>query len=109
MRQLADHNAVAARLHHRRNFLDLSNAANSMAGYWTALLFGNPAVFPLRGDPWLCDPASQRVCRFGRRCRLFGNNPNIASPLSDNRGHNNSGQQDRGPKTFQQFGGFSRA
>ncbi len=58
----------------------------------TAVLFGNPAVFPLRGDPWLCDPASQRVCRFERRC-LYGRYPSIASPTSDNGPHNNSGQQ----------------
>jgi len=54
-------------------------------------LFGNPAVFPLREDPWLCDPASQRVCRFGRRC-LFQSYPSIASPSGDNQPHNNSGQ-----------------
>ena len=58
----------------------------------TAVLFGNPAVFPLRGDPWLCDPASQRVCRFERRAP-YAAYPSIASPMSDNGAHNNSGQQ----------------
>ena len=69
------------------------------ASYGTVILFGNPAVFPLRGDPWLCDPASQRVCRFDRRC-LVGSYPNIASPLSDNGRHNNPGQQTRRPLSY---------
>ncbi len=76
-----------------------------MPGYWTAILFGNPAVFPLRGDPWLCDPASQRVCRFGRTY-LLGGYPSIASPIGDNGRHNNAGQQ-RGsalkPRKFLRF------
>jgi hypothetical protein len=56
-------------------------------------LFGNPAVFPLREDPRLCDPASRRVCHFGS-C-LVGSYPIIASPTGDNPLHNNSGQQHR--------------
>lgn len=74
-----------------------------MADYWTAILFGNPAVFPLRGDPWLCDPASQRVCRFDRRCCLVGSNPIIPSPLSDNGGHRFQVHEHRRPMVFQEF------
>jgi hypothetical protein len=65
---------------------------DSTAGYRTINLFGNPAVFPLRGDPWLCDPASQRVCRFGRTV-LVCEYPITASPIGDNWRHNNPGQQ----------------
>ena len=78
--------ATATRRHHLENSVGYSIAA-SLHGpdYGTAILFGNPAVFRLREDPWLCDPASQRVCRFD------GNNPIIASPSGDNRRHNNPG------------------
>jgi len=61
--------AVAARVRHRKNSTDLSNAAGPLVPVTRQRCwFGNPAVFPFRGDPWLCDPASQRVCHFGRRC-----------------------------------------
>lgn len=80
----------------------------STSGYGTEILFGNPAVFPLRGDPWLCDPASQRVCRFGRTL-LLGGYPTIASPIDDNGRHSYGAGQRVSPLKCRKFSGFHPA
>jgi hypothetical protein len=59
----------------------LIQGRNSSRGLLTEALFGNPAVFPLRGDPWFCDPASRRVCHFRHGY------PSTASPIGDNEVH----------------------